>query len=67
MVIRLGDPRGPCLLDLVLVPAVRIGGIILQGLGSGEVVIRGRGGNNVALASDLSAEASYRASDYVEV
>lgn len=54
--VRVGVVRLEGLLDLVLVAAVGVRGVVLEGLGTHKVVVGGRGGDDVAVACDLAGE-----------
>lgn len=55
------------LLHLPLVPLVRPGNIISQRFRTGEIMIRTRGSDDVALSCDLAGEPSYGSSDLVDL
>lgn len=55
--VRVGIVGLEGLFNLELVATVRVFNIILEGFRTGEVVVGRRGGNNVALACDLTGEA----------
>lgn len=59
--------RGTCLFDLPGIALVCAGNIVCQRFRTGKVMVRARGGDNVALAGDLAGEASDRASDLVNL
>lgn len=59
--------RRTCLFDLPGVSLVGTGNIVCQRLRAGEVMVRARGGDNIALPGDLTGEAGDWAGDLVDL